>query len=77
MRSNDSILLISQIGWTPQFFKRPGSRQEQVRIADRVGARRKIHCSCKVCETGSKSFGIEGLPSHYWFGKILQSFLSK
>ena len=25
MRSNDSILLISQIGWTPQFFKRPVS----------------------------------------------------
>ena len=27
MRSNDSILLISQIGWTPEFFKRSCSSQ--------------------------------------------------
>src|SRR4029453_8725200 len=38
MRSNDSILLISQIGWTPQFFRRPVSEMGALAPKEKAAA---------------------------------------
>jgi Carbohydrate-selective porin len=62
MRSNDGVLLISQIGWSPEFFKRevPAKNvpEDGKTVADGKSA--------------AKSFGepvlMKGLPGNYWFG---------
>ena len=62
MRPNDGILMISQIGWTPEFFKRPvpsGTTNDGKTVADGKS-------------TSGKDFktapSMKGLPGHYWFG---------
>ncbi len=62
MRPNDGILMISQLGWTPEFFKRPvpsGTTNDGKTVADGKS-------------TSGKDFkstpSMKGLPGHYWFG---------
>ena len=56
MRSNDSILLIGQIGWTPEFFKRPVPRREQSDLG------RKFGRGCQVSKAAYYRFRTEGSP---------------
>jgi hypothetical protein len=66
--SNDSILLIGQIGWTPEFFKR-SVPVESVATSDgktNVGEKSVVAAeSAKEIITHSE---LKGLPGHYWFG---------
>lgn len=62
MRPNDGILMISQLGWTPEFFKRPvpaATTNDGKTVADGKS-------------TSGKDFktapSMKGLPGHYWFG---------
>lgn len=62
MRPNDGILMISQLGWTPEFFKRPvpaETTNDGKSVADGKS-------------TSGKDFkttpSMKGLPGHYWFG---------
>ncbi len=64
MRGNDSILLISQIGWTPEFFKRPvpvdsSAASDGKSVADGKSAKKVVAPAATV---------MKGLPGHYWFG---------
>jgi Carbohydrate-selective porin, OprB family len=57
MRSNDSILLISQIGWTPEFFKRP---VPVTIFRRRDEGRRQVDCGGQVREADSLELTAEG-----------------
>ncbi len=61
MRPNDGILMISQVGWTPEFFKRPvdaGTTKDGKSVVDGKS-------SGKDFKTAPS---MKGLPGHYWFG---------
>jgi porin len=62
MRSNDSILLIGQFGWTPELFKRPVPAEARSDGETISGGTSK---SAKQVITTSE---LKGLPGHYWFG---------
>ena len=74
MRSNDGVLLISQFGWTPEFFKRPveadaASNEGKAVNAPLVGST----SSGKSVADGKGGKAVtpptmKGLPGHYWFG---------
>ena len=67
MRSNDSILLISQLGWSPEFFKRPVpvKRTDSTEGTTANGKPVPMSNSAKQVVTSSE---WRGLPGHYWFG---------
>lgn len=62
IRPNDGVLVISQIGWTPELFKKPVPKNT---TNDGKTVVKKDGKSFKepVSETEMK-----GLPGHYWFG---------
>ncbi len=64
IRDDDGVLLISQVGWTPEFFKRP------VPASD-VAADKPVDGKA-VADGKSKSIAapddMKGYPGHYWFG---------
>lgn len=60
MRPNDGVQFLMQLGWTPEFFKRPvesGSTNDGKQIADGKSAKKTFD---KV--------EMKGYPGHYWFG---------
>lgn len=61
MRPNDGVLLISQIGWTPEFFKRP------VESPAPAAADGKSVAGGKSAKSMTAPI-MKGLPGHYWFG---------
>jgi len=67
IRPDDGVLLISQIGWTPEFFKRP---VEEPATDDKAAK----HPDGKTTAPASKDFKqpvlttMKGYPGHYWFG---------
>jgi len=65
MRSNDGVLLISQIGWTPEFFKRavPSDKSDGGKTSDG-----KSVADGKSAKSFSEPVVMKGLPGHYWFG---------
>ena len=64
IRPNDGVLLISQIGWSPEFFKRP--------VGETPSEDGKSVVSGKPAgKSAGKDFQpvkMEGLPGNYWFG---------
>ena len=64
MRSNDGILMIGQLGWTPEFFKRP--------VDTKATSDGKSVVDGKSTASGKKTVVAaaeeKGLPGHYWFG---------
>lgn len=54
IRPSDGILLITQIGWTPEFFKRP--------VENTASDGKSLHDKKTVVPER------KGLPGHYWFG---------
>lgn len=60
MRSNDGVQLLMQLGWTPEFFKRPvesGATNEGKAIVDGKSSGKSV-----------ASTEMKGYPGHYWFG---------
>ena len=68
MRSNDSILLISQIGWTPQFFKRPVSGVGAPAPKEKAAASGQSIVARRSAKDVAGASAPKGLPGHYWFG---------
>jgi porin len=68
MRSNDSILLISQIGWTPQFFKRPVSEMGAPAPKEKAAASGQSIVARRSAKDVAGASEPKGLPGHYWFG---------
>jgi porin len=68
MRSNDSILLISQFGWTPQFFKRPVSEMGAPAPKEKAAASGQSIVAKMSAKDVAGASEPKGLPGHYWFG---------
>ncbi|MEI6492699.1 MAG: carbohydrate porin [Verrucomicrobiota bacterium] len=66
IRQGDGVLLISQLGWTPEFFKRP---VEKAPASDgKSVAATKARSEGKTFKAVSPETEMKGLPGHYWFG---------
>jgi len=68
MRSNDSILLITQIGWTPQFFKRPVPAENTAASDGKASVAGKSVVAAESAKQVLTDSQLKGLPGHYWFG---------
>lgn len=63
IRDNDGVLLISQFGWTPEFFKRPVPKTSDGKTA--LATKAKSEGKSFKSDVSSE---MKGLPGHYWFG---------
>ena len=66
IRSNDGVLMIGQVGWTPEFFKKPVT-------VDSVPDGKSVATGKSVVDGKSMKSVVprtemKGLPGHYWFG---------
>ena len=64
IRQGDGVLLISQFGWTPEFFKRPVEKASDGKSVVETKARSEG----KTFKAVSPDTELKGLPGHYWFG---------
>jgi porin len=64
MRNGDGVLLIGQVGWTPEFFKRPVPQDAAQENALAAGDGKTFKSMKAVGEPEQ----MRGLPGHYWFG---------
>jgi porin len=67
MQNGDGVMLIGQVGWSPEFFKKPVAVES---TAPRDGK------SVVDGKSSAKSFKepiteMKGLPGHYWFGSYV------
>lgn len=60
MNKSDGVLMIGQVGWTPEFFKKP--------VAASKPSDGKSLAEGKTTRPVSADAEMRGLPGHYWFG---------
>lgn len=60
MNNSDGVLVIGQVGWTPEFFKKPATASKP--------SDGKSLAEGKTTRPVSPDAGMQGLPGHYWFG---------
>jgi porin len=66
IRQGDGVLLISQIAWTPEFFKRP---VEKAAASDgKSVVETKARSEGKTFKAVAPETVMKGLPGHYWVG---------
>ena len=73
MRSNDSILLIGQIGWTPEFFKRSVPVESVATSDGKTNVGEKSAAGCQVSEGDHYAFRTEGSPGSLLVWRLLVS----
>ncbi|MCK9589876.1 MAG: carbohydrate porin [Terrimicrobiaceae bacterium] len=64
IRPGDGVLMISQVGWTPEFFKRPVGKVSDGKAVVATKARSEG----KTFQSLPPETEMKGLPGHYWFG---------
>ena len=60
INNSDGVLMIGQVGWTPEFFKKPAAASKP--------SDGKSLAVGKTVKPVSPDAGMQGLPGHYWFG---------
>ena len=60
INNSDGVLMIGQVGWTPEFFKKPAAASKP--------SDGKSLAEGKTVKPVSPDDGMQGLPGHYWFG---------
>ncbi len=66
MNSSDGVLMIGQVGWTPEFCKRPVATSKP--SDGKSVASGKALAEGKTVRPVSKESDMQGLPGNYWFG---------
>jgi len=66
IRDDDGILLIGQVGWSPEFFKKPVI-VDTVSTADPDDSPKEV-ADGKSFKPVAPRTEMKGLPGHYWFG---------
>ena len=74
---NDGVMILGQIGWTPEFFKRPVTRAaansaSTAKAAIAPGDGRVTFDD--DAQTTIEQSTMRGLPGHYWFGGYYSSW---
>jgi porin len=67
MNSNDGVLMIGQVGWTPEFFKKPVAATSKPSDGKSAVASKSLSEGKSVKPEASEG-GMSGLQGHYWFG---------
>jgi len=67
IRPDDGVLLISQIGWTPEFFKRPVEKPAKAPDG-KSAVEAEARAEGKTFKDPVVTSEMRGLPGHYWFG---------
>ena len=67
MNSNDGVLMIGQVGWTPEFFKKPVAANSKPSDGKSAVASKSLSEGKSVKPEASEG-GMSGLQGHYWFG---------
>jgi len=68
MSGNDGVFMIGQVGWTPEFFKKPVPDSEKASASDGKTAIAKQSLSEGKSTAPVEAPEERGLPGHYWFG---------
>jgi porin len=74
---NDGVMILGQIGWTPEFFKRPVTRvaANSASSAKAAAPAREGRVTFSDGEDGATAEPEKrGLPGHYWFGGYYSSW---
>jgi porin len=66
MNNSDGVLMIGQVGWTPEFCKRPVAASKP--SDGKSVASGKTLAEGKTVRPVSKESDMQGLPGNYWFG---------
>ena len=66
MNNSDGVLMIGQVGWTPEFCKRPVAASKP--SDGKSVASGKTLAEGKTVRPVSKESDLQGLPGNYWFG---------
>ena len=66
IRANDGVLLISQVGWTPEFFKR--AVEKSAASDGKSALSTRARSEGKSFKAISPETEMRGLPGHYWVG---------
>lgn len=66
MGPNDGVLMIGQVGWTPEFFKHPVSSPSTTPDGKAVASSKSLS-EGKTLRPAEET-PMRGLPGHYWFG---------
>jgi porin len=66
MNNSDGVLMIGQVGWTPEFCKRPVAASKP--SDGKSVASGKTLAEGKTVRPVSKDSDMQGLLGHYWFG---------
>jgi len=66
MNNSDGVTLVGQIGWTPEFFKKPVAASE-AKSDGKSAVATKARSQGKTFKEPVDS-EMRGLPGHYWFG---------
>jgi porin len=66
MNNSDGVLMIGQVGWTPEFFKKPVAASKP--SDGKSVASGKTLAEGKTVRPVSKDSDMQGLLGHYWFG---------
>lgn len=67
IRPGDGVLLISQFGWTPEFFKKPVEKDAPASDG-KTAIETKARSEGKSFKAVAPDTVMKGLPGHYWFG---------
>jgi porin len=66
MRPSDGVLMIGQVGWTPEFFKKPATSHSTSPDGKSVASAKSLSEGKTIRPTETPE--LRGLPGHYWFG---------
>lgn len=72
---NDGVMMLGQIGWTPELFKRPVTRgAANAASAEAATPARDGRVTFSGGEEDAPVREMRGLPGHYWFGGYYSSW---
>lgn len=66
MGPNDGVFMIGQIGWTPEFFKKPVPATQSAPNGKAVATPQSLSEGKTL--RPAQEVAMRGLPGHYWFG---------
>ena len=68
MNQSDGVLMIGQVGWTPEFFKPAAPAQSQPASDGKSTVGKKALSEGKTFRPVAADEELHGLQGHYWFG---------
>jgi porin len=68
MNNSDGVIMLGQIGWTPEFFKKAVADEPKAPSDGKSAVDAKSLAEGKTVRPVATEAPMRGLPGHYWFG---------